>query len=392
MIALKCGSTIKCLRAKKEPACGKLFSPTSPNHFPELPLVEIAARSLVWHVLRAEDESLTGHFEMKIVPLRMMPWAYRCLSVSKYTVLICAASVLLLGCGITPEQRTAIVSFSAATIQVTDVAAEQFVKVRHDTVMLRSRMLALGSDSVKLSNSDADLDGPLNLDELNRRLATLSALELYARLLEQLATDTQSTRLQATSDHLLRSLNGVAPGSITPEQSTAIGKAITKLGGFFIEYKRKNALKEVILGTAEPINKVARLLAEDFDPQRFFWSRALRETQYAITNSLSKQLTEYVVGELQDDEDPKSRKWTEADIALLRVGHQSLVVDSGRVLDGNVQLNEQLYNSLATFQKAHDDIHGLIQLPGFRMKDLNSYLVEIDELVRTAEVLLRSER
>src|SRR5687768_3227814 len=101
------------------------------------------------------------------------------------TAAIGTPSPFLCDCGIPPEQRKAILSFSSATVQVADTTADEFVQVRNDTVTLRSRMLELRSDDVRLDKAEADLDGPLNVDELNRRLKAVSALKRYGQLLEQ---------------------------------------------------------------------------------------------------------------------------------------------------------------------------------------------------------------
>jgi hypothetical protein len=298
---------------------------------------------------------------------------------------------LAAGCGLTARQKSAVSGFSQATAAMSDEMMTGFVKTRNDVISLRRQMLQLHSGSVKLNSPALDLDGPLDVSELDRRLRAAAVLGQYAQLLSALVEDTQTPRIKAASDQLLSSLRQIDGVHLSDAKADAIGSLILKIGGLLVEAERKKAARQVIVDTRQPLETVAKLVDQDFDREKLFWVGALVQTHVAITNTLAKQMQELMVDEPISDNDT-NLVWTEASIAIQQDRFNSLLVDSQTKLAETVELCKKMHETLVQFRKTNEEMYSLIQVPDFEPGNLENYVLEVQELVRLGRILADKER
>jgi hypothetical protein len=300
--------------------------------------------------------------------------------------------VFAAGCGLTTRQQAGIAAFTGATSDLSASMAENFVRTRDDVVARRREMLELRSGSVRLNNPVADLDGPLDVRELDRRLTAAAVLNHYAQLLNALSEDKQASRMKAASAQFFSSLRQIEGVQLSEEKADAIGALILKLGGLFIDYKRKEAVREVVLGTRPALMKVADLVERDFDPQKLFWVGALIETHSSITNTLAKQIEELTAGDLVDEAITNGPTWTEAGISMHQEKYHALTIHSAVLLDSTRQTCNKMNETLLQFRKANDELCGLVQAPDFELGHLDEYVAQVQEMVRLGRILSNDGR
>lgn len=290
----------------------------------------------------------------------------------------------LTGCGLTVRQRAAISKFSSTTIALADQVEENLIQTRNDVVALRTGIFELGDSEVHLDNLDAGLD----VKELEIRLRASAALKRFGHLLETLATDTQTGELQAASDKFVTSLRQVAEMDLSPAKAEAIGQVIAKVGGIFIEAKRKKALKSVIIQSKQPLLKLADLMAKDSSPTNKGWLGVLIDNDKTITNTFAKTATTVVAG------NPKASggKWKESEAALWLERNNALQVDSTERRKRALLISEKTLESITKFRSAHEDLFVIIQSPEVSLDKIDGYYAEIDSLLRLSRILSNKER
>jgi hypothetical protein len=177
------------------------------------------------------------------------------------------AALLLLtasACGLTTTQRAAVRNFSQATSALGEATSGQFVQMRDQVIEMNTVRIGLAGPRAQETN----LDGAFLFKDVMARTQAASTLQTYGDLLQGLVDDTQEQELQTASDKLVNSVRGLPGASkrLSDAQLNAIGKAVQQVGGLWIEYKKRKALKTIV-PTAEPqIDALCDLLAADFDP------------------------------------------------------------------------------------------------------------------------------
>ena len=75
-----------------------------------------------------------------------------------YTVLLSFLVVFLSGCGLNAVQRKAVNEFGTATSNIGNLASEELVNMRNETIKMNVNRIILGG-------YDKNFPGPMNLDE-----------------------------------------------------------------------------------------------------------------------------------------------------------------------------------------------------------------------------------
>ena len=298
----------------------------------------------------------------------------------------------LTGCGLTVRQQAAISKFSATTAALAGQVEDNLVQTRNDVVALRTGMLALDAGTVDLENTSADLDAGLNVDELETRLKAAGALKRFGMMLETLATDTQSGELQAASDQFVASLCQVQGVNLSEAKAEAIGQVVSKVGGLWINARRKKALKRVIVETRQPLQTLANLVANDFNVTNEQWLAVLTATQDEINDSLQSQMEFVAEGKHTNPEDDKSPKWKESEVTLRQDRYQALKLEAAARVKRAELISERMLRSVAGFRGAHEDLFVIIQSNKVTLDKIDGYYTEIDSLIRLSKILAAKER
>jgi len=304
-----------------------------------------------------------------------------------------AAFVLscLQGCGLSPAQRSAIASFSTATIEVADLAAEEFAQTRADAIALRQRTHLLDSEALDLTDPANDLDGPMDQDQVQRRIAACTALKSYGQLLQTMANSSRTEELEAASSAFLTNIKRIHGVSLSADKSTAIGTLVVSLGGSIIDARRGSVVRKVVLDTYPTVETLVGLLKRDLDAGDLHWAGAIRANDTAIGSTLRRVMEERLIG--SDFEDSTGqRKLTEADLALMRAEYAKLKADSQRILADYEKVQPGLLDALAKLEDANKALfyvvqHGDIVTAG----EVEKYWGTVTTLIENIKIIRRTK-
>src|SRR4051794_15359270 len=93
--------------------------------------------------------------------------------------------LLVSGCGLTADQKTAVTEFTAATTDFSTLAADEFSRSREDVIEMNGLRLSLGDPSIDRNTA---LDEHFTVERVKARVDALNALKEYADLLSTLVT------------------------------------------------------------------------------------------------------------------------------------------------------------------------------------------------------------
>lgn len=176
-------------------------------------------------------------------------------------------AVALGGCALTSGQRAAITQFGTAASSLGTTTSTQLLAMREDTIKMNvERLVIVGKSRDPRLAGEQTLDRGFEIKTVQTVMGATNALAAYGQSLNALASDTQTADLKAASDNLVTSL-GSLPGftdAISPKQLSAIGSAIQEVGGIFIEYKRKEAVRIIVLNSRPAVDKLCDLLVRGF--------------------------------------------------------------------------------------------------------------------------------
>lgn len=301
------------------------------------------------------------------------------------------AATLLTGCGLTSNQRTGLATFTASTTALADGMSGSFVQTRDDLIVLRSGMLELGLGSVRLADPAADLDGPLDVDQVERRLKTAVALRRFAELLDALTADTQGPRIRRLADRFLEGSAVIEGVNLPPEKANAIAAVVTKIGGLWVEHKRKVAVKQIVRDTQPVLRRLVELVAEDFDPGRMFWGAG------ACRNPAQHHEHPRQPGRGGGGRRASRRRRERAQVDGGGGGpwhsrYAALRIEAGIRLDNTARTSTQIRETLDRAQRAHDELSALMEAPDFELGHVQDYAAEVEELARLVSILTNHGR
>jgi hypothetical protein len=175
---------------------------------------------------------------------------------------------LLTGCALTAAQKAAVDEFGDSAATLGDVTSSELAGMRNGTVQMTIERLLLGGKSKDPNLGDQEtLDRGFELARIETVSGATQALAAYGKSLAAMVNDTQSPELKAASNEFLTSV-GLVPTArqhIADQQLEAIGTAIQDVGGFWIEWKRKQAVKTIVGNSAKTIEHLCDLVIRDFN-------------------------------------------------------------------------------------------------------------------------------
>ncbi len=323
------------------------------------------------------SEYLIGMAKLRFREVEMRVFSLKLRSVSVAFPLVALLCSVLMGCGLSSSQKASIEKFSVATTALGDLSAQHLVWVRQDVIAIRTKMYEIGSDEIDFDKPDTDLDGALNIDELQRRLRATAALKEFGQLLQALATEDNTARLETASTSFLTNLRKVKGVELSDEKAAAIGKVVVSGGRLLLNAERARRVREVVIETRPAVKRVVELLRQDLDPKALLWVAVLAEAQ----DSVEKGIPQFL-GSLKPGEKFRDRTLTEADIALLWSQWQTLKADTTQRLSNSEQSRSKLLDALNEMDKAHEALYYVVQSDQVQSSEINDYLDNVEEMVR----------
>jgi hypothetical protein len=284
-------------------------------------------------------------------------------SCCRLLVAACCA-VLLVGCGLTRQQRAAVQGFSAATIDFATLASAELIRSRTDVLEMNTLRIQLNDNTVK----PGQLDAHFTVERVKVRVEALQALQEYAQLLHGLVTTSQPEQLQSAADRFVTSLRKVRGVSLSDERAGAIGLAIQQVGGLVVEYQRAKATREVVTASHNTILQLLDLVRRDFDPQAEHWSLGYE----LVIQSLLGAADFAAVG-------------PNAGLSAPLIGAAKVAAAQNVARFHTVAA--QVEGSAAARRGAQINLREVLQSPDVTVESVNSYVSQIQDFVEIYSIL-----
>lgn len=183
-----------------------------------------------------------------------------------FLLLLLIVVTVATGCGLHATQRTAINDFADSTAAVGKIASDELVSMRNETIIMNQNVLELAGPGPELPKIN-ELDGSFKPNETIAIFKAIGVLKTYGESLQTLVKDTQLDNLKKASDNLVKSIDGLPDKyvKLSIEEQGAIKQVVTTAGGTTIEAIKEKYVKLIVKGFKEPVNRLAQVLADDFD-------------------------------------------------------------------------------------------------------------------------------
>jgi len=175
------------------------------------------------------------------------------------------------GCGLTVEQKAAVSRFSRSTAAVGETTSNEMIRMRGMVIQMNAASYVImgkvtdpSLDAPKLT----DLDHNFTVSNVDTVVQAATALQAYGELLQALVDDTQQKELKSAAESFVASVKTVPGAKLSADQGDLIAVAIEQLGGLYIEWKKKKAVKTIVTQAKDAVTGVCQLLATEFDPQQ----------------------------------------------------------------------------------------------------------------------------
>jgi len=279
-------------------------------------------------------------------------------------LIVACFAVLLVGCGLTRQQRAAVQQFSAATIDFATLTSSELIRSRTDVLEMNTFRIQLHDNTIKPDH----LVTLFTVERVKVRVQAMQALEEYAHLLHTLVTTSQQDQLQSAADRFVTSLRKVQGVSLSDDKAGAMGLAIQQVGGLVVEYQRAKATREVVTASHDTILQLLDLVQRDFDPQAEHWSLG-----YAlVVQSLLGAADFAAVG-------------PNAAISAPLIGEAKVVAAQNMARFNTVAA--QVESSAAALREAQNNLRDVLHSPDVSVASINSYVSQIQDFVEIYSIL-----
>lgn len=271
---------------------------------------------------------------------------------------LCVALILIWtsGCGLTTKQKAVTTRFSAATIDLTSLAAAEFVNTRNDVIEMNTLRKQLDDKTVNR------LEGNLTLERTKIRVEAVNALKEYGQLLHTLTTSSQTEELKNASESFVAGLKKVDAVSLSDTEAGAIMQAVQSVGGLWIEHMRKKATIKVVEHAHSSVIKLTDLLIQSFDPEDEYWSLEYDTTVTALE------------GAAMLPDVSKTLAAQAASVAELKKARFATV-------------SEKILDVAQNVRSAHDNLRNVLYYDEISTDDIDNLVVKIEELIAIHNIL-----
>jgi hypothetical protein len=284
-------------------------------------------------------------------------------SCDRLFVAACCA-VLLVGCGLTRQQRAAVQQFSAATIDFATLTSSELIRSRTDVLEMNTLRIELNDNTIKPDR----LDAHFTVERVKVRVGAVQALEEYAHLLQALVTTSQQEQLQSAADRFVTSLQKVQGVRLSDDKAGAIGMTIQQVGGLVVEYQRAKATREVVTASHDTILEVLDLVRRDFDPQAEHWSLGYALVSQSLVGAANLAAT-----------GPNPA------LNAPLIGEARVTAAQNMARFNTVAA--QVEGSAAALREAQINLHEVLQSPDVTVENINRYVSQIQDFVEIYSIL-----
>ncbi len=275
---------------------------------------------------------------------------------------------ILSGCGLTKNQIVQIHAFGAATKSVGDLGENEFINIRNGVIEMRHERALI--DDTKTANELIDFDKTVTVENTAVRVSASKALRLYGELLVKLVTEDRSENLQKVANSLIDNTAAALKEDISDEKKDAINKIIVGLGSFWVESKKADAVKGIILEYQQPVKDLAKLLNDDFSLNEDGFLLSYDDEAGHLRNQAIK---------IVDSGNEYGRSEREQGVRALSMADKAKSRAKG--------IDEHANTVIDNLIKAHEELVDIMQNKKHRTQDIKAYVKQIQNLVNLSQVL-----
>ena len=183
-----------------------------------------------------------------------------------YTVALSFLVIVLSGCGLNAVQRKAVNEFGTATSNIGNLASEELVNMRNETIKMNVNRIILGGYDKEFPGS-TNLDENLTPENSQIILQAIEVLQAYGEGLVSLVNATQKYELEKATGKLMKSIETLPKDyqKVSKEQQDAIAKVVQEGGKLIIEKLKKDTIEHIVPMYQPQVDDLADKLKITFD-------------------------------------------------------------------------------------------------------------------------------
>lgn len=274
----------------------------------------------------------------------------------KKIIFLFSTITILSGCGLTPVQQEAVSRFAKASGAIGEISASSFSQSRDAVIKMNVMSIAVnGTGDIK------NLDGPLDPDRIFQRISATTSLKSYGELLLALAENTQEAELKEASNNFVDSFKSVSNKKLTDEQLESLGIIVREIGGLFVEYKKAQAIRKIVLETEDDVQLICTLLENEFD-------KHYPATAMAFDDAIKRLRVDSNIA-LSEEKGIQNR--------LIAIEAYQLAITNKEKLD---DLAKRIKSLVSSLKKANTQLVGAIKNESHSISDIRAMGAQFKEL------------
>jgi len=188
-----------------------------------------------------------------------------------YSFSISAITILLISCGLNVVQKEGISSFGNAAVNLGNSVSKQLPIMRNDVIEMKKFRYAIENRKLpalkdrKSYQDKLNFDSGLDPDNLNRRIKAMNLLSAYGNFLIAFSQKTQERELRKVSNRLIESIKDFPNSPLPDDQVKKLGKIVQISGKFFVEWRKKKAIQNIVPKVSPLIQELCNSIEKDFN-------------------------------------------------------------------------------------------------------------------------------
>lgn len=272
---------------------------------------------------------------------------------------------------LTNEQIVKARAFGTATSDIGNLGEKEFVNIRDGIIEMNKELVII--DNTKAANS-LDFEKPTTAEATAERVAASKALKNYGELLVELVSDNQTQNLKTTANELINNTSSALGKELPNNTQDAVSNLIVGLGSFWVEHKKAESLKKIVVAYQNPVDKLADLMSKDFSiaPDSLGFLKAYLTTAKRLKNASIRLLNS-----------GKKYSVLEREKAV-----QALVMSNIAIIRAKV-IAENAGAAISSLKIANNELVKTIKEKKYSTNDIKSYAKQIQSFVNIYQVLTK---
>jgi hypothetical protein len=265
------------------------------------------------------------------------------------------------GCGLTVKQRGLLSDYSSAASDVGARSATEFSAMQEMVVQANKYNIVI--EGMETYAPLQELQGDLSDSNIFPRIKAAKALESYGRLLSQLVNKSEKEKLREAAKEAFAGAKEFDSDLISDDVAEGVQKAVMAVGGLFLERKKAEAVREVVLGYKLVIDELCQALVVDFSDDtggvRQNAELVCEEAQMLAAEALRDKNSSIA----DRDVAMNAENFSTASLSHIDAQGDSIVQLASRIRELNNSLAAAFENQVPdSFEALKEEVEGLVDL------------------------------